>query len=80
MTFRALAPEVQGLVSEGVVHRVYLDQEIELGLVIVRDPSTLDYAREMTSTLSVVEVLMVAHSDPVGRAAHLLRTMPGTRT
>lgn len=70
--FRALAPEVQGLVSEGVVHRVYLDQEIELGLVIVRDPSTLDYAREMTSTLSVVEVLMVAHSDPVGRAAHLL--------
>lgn len=74
---RALVPEVQQLVSDGKISRVYLEEEAETSIVVVRDPAAMDYARRIASSLTTNRLLMVAHSDPAGHDATLRRYDPG---
>lgn len=67
---RALVPEVQQLINEGVVDRIFLDQNVWVDLVLVRDPATMDYGRRVESTVIASQVLMVAHSVPALVARH----------
>lgn len=58
---RALAGEVQKLLNEGVIDRIYLDDRVEIDLLLVRDPSTVDYACRRKSNLTARSVAMVAY-------------------
>lgn len=73
---RALAPDVQRLVTDGKVGRVYVEEEIEVAVVVVRDPAAVDYARRVSGSLVAGRVLMVAHSNPAGREAILRKYDP----
>ncbi|MGP4978686.1 glycosyltransferase [Brachybacterium tyrofermentans] len=64
---RALVPDVQRLITDGKVRRVYAEEEVEVAVVVVRDPAAVDYARQMSGSLVAGRVLMVAHSNPAGR-------------
>ncbi|UQN28088.1 glycosyltransferase [Brachybacterium kimchii] len=68
---RALVSGVQELISRGRARRVYLDQEIDAGLVLIRDPATMDYAREMRGSITADALLVVASGDPACSTAHL---------
>ncbi|WP_172172241.1 glycosyltransferase family 2 protein [Brevibacterium sp. CT2-23B] len=61
---RALYPDVQRLINEGFVQRIFLDEEADVDLIVVRDPSAVDYARDLTASISASRVLMVSHGNP----------------
>lgn len=61
---RALYPDVQRLINEGLIQRIFLDEEADVELIVVRDPSAVDYARKLTASISSNRVLMVSHGDP----------------
>jgi len=61
---RALHPDIQYLINEGSVHRIFLDEDVDVKLLLVRDPATMDYARKLTASIRTSDVLMVAHGDP----------------
>lgn len=73
---RALAPGVQQLITDGRVRRVYVEEEAEAAVVVVRDPAAVDYARQVSGSLVAGRVLMVAHSNPAGRDAVLRKYDP----
>lgn len=57
---RALGGEVQKLVNEGLIDRIYLDDNVEVELLLVRDPSTVDYACRRKSNITTNRLAMVA--------------------
>lgn len=69
--WRALVPAVQQLVNSGKVYRTFLDEHVSTSLVLVRDPTVLDYARSATAAISADRVLVVAHSHPAEQRRHL---------
>lgn len=66
-TPRALTAEVQQLVTDGRVRRVFTDEYVDVRLLLIRDPAAVDYARRLRSSLQADRVLLVAHSNPAER-------------
>ncbi|MGO2111256.1 MAG: glycosyltransferase family 2 protein [Pseudoclavibacter sp.] len=73
---RALLPEVQRLVTEGRIRRVFVDEEIKIDLLVVRDPAAVDYARRHPSSLLAKQVLVVGDGNPGGRDESLRQYDP----
>lgn len=65
---RALHPEVQELISSGKIARIFVDQQIEVGLMLVRAPETMDFALRAPSELRCARVILIGH----GALAHRL--------
>lgn len=58
---RALNNDVQKLLNGGLVDRVYLDDDVEADLLLVRDPAALDYASRTRAGMAVKRIVMVGH-------------------
>lgn len=57
---RLMQPRLQSWINDGLVHQVMPDEEIHSRLVIVRDPSVLDYGREERLGLEAERLVVVA--------------------
>src|SRR5699024_3488467 len=75
-TPRALNAEVQQLVTDGRVRRVFIDEAVDIRLLLIRDPAAVDYARRVRSSLRAERVLLVAHSNPAERPQGLFTYDP----
>lgn len=65
---RALHPEVQELISAGKVGRVLIDQNVEVDLMLVRAPETMDFARRAPGEVRCNRTILVGHGALAHRA------------
>lgn len=65
---RALHPEVQELISAGKVGRVLIDETVEIDLMLVREPETMDYALRVPGDIRCKRVVLVGHGALAHRA------------
>lgn len=70
-SFRLMTPRseplcspVMDLVSSGAVHLVHADDDLETALVMVADPSMMQYPPLVSDPLRVERVVVVAHEPP----------------
>lgn len=58
---RSLHPEVQELVSAGKIHRVLVDQLVDVDLMLVREPETMDFALRAPGEIRCKRVILIGH-------------------
>jgi len=63
---RSLHPEVQRLISTGQVDRIFVDEQVDVDLMLVRAPETMDFARRTLSELRCGQTVLIGH----GALAH----------
>jgi hypothetical protein len=68
---RSLTPELQTKLNCGEVGQVFVDEPASIGMLIVRDPSVLDFGPDTAAELSVGELLLVAEPNPATSALEL---------
>src|SRR5699024_12650614 len=58
---RSLHPEVQRLISTGQVDRIFVDEQVDVDLMLVRAPETMDFARRTPSELRCRQTVLIGH-------------------
>lgn len=65
---RALHPEVQELISAGKVGRVLIDQTVDVDLLLVREPETMDFALRAPGEVRCKRTVLIGHGALADRA------------
>ena len=65
---RALHPDVQELISSGKIARIFIDQQIDVDLMLVRAPETMDFALRAPGEVNCGSVVLIGHGALAQRA------------
>lgn len=64
---RRIHPRLQRLINSGGLRRVYVDELTDVSLLVVRDPSLVQFTRHIIEGLKVRQALLMAEPDQCGR-------------